>query len=88
MISHDRIAYLSAAMMDSGTSLEFIPMGLLAAMCMATSLAAASEPSYSTITPKGKRMGCVRHEEREWEGSDMGRDEWSVSVMGREEGDG
>ena len=35
----------------SGTSLEFMPMGLLAAMCMAMSLAAASDPVYSTITP-------------------------------------
>ena len=38
----------------SGTSLEFIPIGLFAAMCIATSLAAASEPSYSTITPKNR----------------------------------
>ena len=45
------VLYLSAAITLSGTSLEFIPMGLLAAMCMAISLAAASDPVYSTITP-------------------------------------
>ena len=38
----------------SGTSLAFIPIGLLAAMCIAISLAAASDPTYSTITPGGE----------------------------------